>query len=249
MLGYFIGEDGGECWDYKKEGNPRSQRGKQKQIFLNKIAQTFARISRLEFLSYKRRALILRESRSRSTFELFTRKILNRNKFSTKMKIFLSFVLLCAIVGTQAFYIEDGSRESGGKYDLFEIADQFDGEDNEDLVLDPSEDISDEDSDSDFDSLVRTKRQVANQAMDLALSHQDRNGNDRAVGQLHGRVDLNAVGRDARNYHAHGGLGAGAVVWRSRNNRHSLGVGAYADQQRGRFQGFRLVHSGVRTTS
>ncbi|RXG71915.1 hypothetical protein Avbf_08546 [Armadillidium vulgare] len=147
------------------------------------------------------------------------------------MKIFLSFVLLCAIVGTQAFYIEDGSQVSGEKYDLFETPDQFDNEDNED--------ISDEDSDEDFGSLVRTKRQVANQAMDLALSHQDRNGNDRRVGQLHGRVDLNAVGRDARNYHAHGGLGAGAVVFRSRNNRHSLGVGAYADQHRGRFQGFR----------
>ncbi|KAB7494970.1 hypothetical protein Anas_13274 [Armadillidium nasatum] len=160
------------------------------------------------------------------------------------MKIFLSFVLLCAIVGTQAFYIEDGSRESGEKYDLFLIPDQFEGEDIEDLVLNPSEDINDEDSEEDFGSLVRTKRQVANQAIDLALSHQDRNGNDRPVGRLHGRVDLNAVGRDARNYHAHGGLGAGAVVFRSRNNRHSLGVGAYADQQRGRFQGFRLVHWG-----
>ncbi|KAB7494582.1 hypothetical protein Anas_12497, partial [Armadillidium nasatum] len=185
----------------------------------------------------------LRESRSKPPFVFFTRKILNRNKFSTKMKIFLSFVLLCAIVGTQAFYIEDGSQESGEKYDLFLIPDQFEGEDFEDLVLDTSEDTEEEDSDEDFGGSqglkVRTKRQVANQAVDLALSHQDRNGNDRAVGRLHGRVDLNAVGRDARNYHAHGGLGAGAVVFRSRNNRHSLGVGAYADQQRGRFQGFR----------
>ncbi|KAL7642783.1 UNVERIFIED_CONTAM: hypothetical protein RMT77_006071 [Armadillidium vulgare] len=159
------------------------------------------------------------------------------------MKIFLSFVLLCAIVGTQAFYIEDGSQETGEKYDLFEIPDKFDYEDIEDLELDTSEDTDEEDLHDDFGSfqgsLVRTKRQVANQAMDLSLSHQDRNGNDRPVGQLHGRFDLNAVGRDARNYHAHGGLGAGAVVWRSRNNRHSLGVGAYADQQRGRFQGFR----------
>ncbi|RXG58490.1 hypothetical protein Avbf_14292 [Armadillidium vulgare] len=100
------------------------------------------------------------------------------------MKIFLSFVLLCAIVGTQAFYIEDGSQESGEKYDLFEIPNIFGDEDNEVLVLNPSEDISDEDSDEDFGSLVRTKRQVANQAMDLALSHQGRNGNDRPVGQL-----------------------------------------------------------------
>ncbi|RXG60947.1 hypothetical protein Avbf_18865 [Armadillidium vulgare] len=126
------------------------------------------------------------------------------------MKIFLSFVLLCTIV------------------------------DNEVLVLNPSEDISDEDSDEDFGSLVRTKRQVANQAMDLALSHQDRNGNDRPVGQLHGRVDLNAVGRDARNYHAHGGLGAGAVVLRSRNNRHSLGVGTYADQHKRKIPGIQV---------
>ncbi|KAL7642779.1 UNVERIFIED_CONTAM: hypothetical protein RMT77_006067 [Armadillidium vulgare] len=207
------------------------------------MPKTFARIFLIDFSSYKRLALILRESRRRSTFELFTRKILNRNKFSTKMKIILFFVLLCAIVGTQAFYIEDGSQESGEKYDLFEIPDQFDNEDIEDLGLDTSEDTDEKDLHEDFgssqESLVRTKRQVANQAMDLALSHQDRNGNDRRVGQLHLRVDLNAVGRDARNYHAHGGLGAGAVVFRSRNNRHSLGVGAYADQHRGRFQGFR----------
>ncbi|RXG61474.1 hypothetical protein Avbf_14523 [Armadillidium vulgare] len=111
-------------------------------------------------------------------------------------------------------------------------------QDNEDSVLDPSEYINDEDLDEDFGSLVRTKRQVANQAMDLALSHQDRNGNDRPVGQIHGRLDLNAVGNDARNYHAHGGIGAGTVVWRSPNNRHSVGVGAYADQHRGRFEGF-----------
>ncbi|KAL7642780.1 UNVERIFIED_CONTAM: hypothetical protein RMT77_006068 [Armadillidium vulgare] len=159
------------------------------------------------------------------------------------MKIFLSFVLLCAIVGAQALYIEDGSQETGEKYDLFEIPDKLDYEDIEDLELDTSEDTDEEDLHEDFGSfqgsLVRTKRQVANQAMDLSLSHQDRNGNDRPVGQLHGRFDLNAVGRDARNYHAHGGLGAGAVVWRSRNNRHSLGVGAYADQHRGRFEGFR----------
>ncbi|RXG61472.1 hypothetical protein Avbf_14521 [Armadillidium vulgare] len=40
---------------------------------------------------------------------------------------------------------------------------------------------------------------------------------------IHPKVDLNVSGNNAHNYHAHGGIGAGAVVHRSKNDRHSIG--------------------------
>ncbi|KAL7642778.1 UNVERIFIED_CONTAM: hypothetical protein RMT77_006066 [Armadillidium vulgare] len=76
-----------------------------------------------------------------------------------------------------------------------------------------------------------------NPSTDLALSHQNRDGKDRPVGKIHGGIDLNAAGNNSKNYHSHGGVGAGTVVWRSQNKSHSVGVGAHAEQQRGKFQG------------
>ncbi|KAL7642772.1 UNVERIFIED_CONTAM: hypothetical protein RMT77_006060 [Armadillidium vulgare] len=108
-------------------------------------------------------------------------------------------------------------------------------EEVEEAPLNLSKDVN-EDSDEDLGSKgssVRTKRQVAEHAIGLASDH------SRPVGKIHPKVDLNVSGNNGRNYHAHGGIGAGAVVHRSKNDRHSIGVGVYADQHRGRFQGFR----------
>ncbi|KAF2348112.1 hypothetical protein FHG87_021131 [Trinorchestia longiramus] len=56
---------------------------------------------------------------------------------------------------------------------------------------------------------------------------------------LHGYADANVVGNNRNNYHANMGAGVGTVAWRSRNGRHSVGVGATVDQYRGRYNGHR----------
>ncbi|KAB7494968.1 hypothetical protein Anas_13272 [Armadillidium nasatum] len=60
--------------------------------------------------------------------------------------------------------------------------------------------------------------------------------------QIHGGFDLNAAGNNSKNYHAHGEVGAGTVVWRSENKNHSVGVGAHAEQHRGKFQGHGIYY-------
>ncbi|KAF2352286.1 hypothetical protein FHG87_016959 [Trinorchestia longiramus] len=81
----------------------------------------------------------------------------------------------------------------------------------------------------------RVRRQSA--AMDLALNHDDSNGRPRPVARLHGYADANVVGNNRNNYHANMGAGVGTVAWRSRNGRHSVGVGATVDHYRGRYNG------------
>ncbi|CAL4090562.1 unnamed protein product [Meganyctiphanes norvegica] len=95
----------------------------------------------------------------------------------------------------------------------------------------------DEDHITEEDGVSRSKRQVTQEALNLALSHTNRNGNPRPVGRIHGRFDLNGFRNDRKNHHTQAGVGLGSVVYRSNNGRHSVGVGAYGTQGRGRYFG------------
>ena len=76
------------------------------------------------------------------------------------------------------------------------------------------------------------------EAMNLASSHTDRNGRDRPVGRLHGSVNANGAG-SRRTHHVNTQVGVGTTVYRSRNGRHSVGVGATRGQGFGRWNGQR----------
>ncbi|CAL4090559.1 unnamed protein product [Meganyctiphanes norvegica] len=110
----------------------------------------------------------------------------------------------------------------------------------EDVVLEEQENDhkQDEEHVTEVGGVSRIKRQVSQEALNLALSHRDRNGNPRPVGRPHGRLDLNGVYKDRNNHHTQGGIGLGSVVYRSNNGRHSVGVGAYGSQGRGRYYGY-----------
>ncbi|KAF2369209.1 hypothetical protein FHG87_000010 [Trinorchestia longiramus] len=76
---------------------------------------------------------------------------------------------------------------------------------------------------------------VRRQFVDLSLNH-DKNGRPRPLGVPHGILNVNGSG-NRKNHNINLNAGLGAVVWRSRNDRHSVGVGASFDQNRGRIQG------------
>jgi len=102
------------------------------------------------------------------------------------------------------------------------------------------QDVDEDEDEEDEESVVsRKKRQLSQQAIDLALSHTDRNGNNRRPGRIHGRLDLNGIYDNRNNHHTQAGVGLGSVLYRSKNGRHSVGVGAYGTQGRGRSYGYR----------
>ncbi|XP_018008511.1 uncharacterized protein LOC108666195 [Hyalella azteca] len=83
---------------------------------------------------------------------------------------------------------------------------------------------------------LRVRRQLA--ASSLGGNHEDRNGAPRPVGKLHGFLNADGGGNSRNNHHVNVGAGLGSVVWRSPNQRHSVGVGATVDHSRGRVDGF-----------
>jgi len=103
----------------------------------------------------------------------------------------------------------------------------------------PYQSLPSEESEATLPQRVSRQKRSPQSAVDLALDHTDRNGNDRPVGRVHGGVSARGAGNDRRNYHVDAGAGAGSVVWRSRDGRHSVGVGATAGQSRGRVHGYR----------
>ncbi|CAL4161125.1 unnamed protein product [Meganyctiphanes norvegica] len=116
---------------------------------------------------------------------------------------------------------EQGSQEG----DVYQLWEDYDNQ-------------QEQDEEQGIEALSRSKRQVSQQALDLAFNHRDRNGNPRPVGRIHGRFDLNGVRNDRNNHHTQAGVGLGSVVYRSNNGRHSVGVGAYGTQGRGWYFGY-----------
>ncbi|CAL4090565.1 unnamed protein product, partial [Meganyctiphanes norvegica] len=116
---------------------------------------------------------------------------------------------------------EDQGNQKGDDYQLWEDYDHQ------------------QDEEEGTEAVSRRKRQVTREAMNLALSHTDRNGKPRPVGRIHGRFDLNGIRNDRNNHHTQAGVGLGSVLYRSNNGRHSVGVGAYGTQGRGRYFGHR----------
>ncbi|RXG55738.1 hypothetical protein Avbf_11957 [Armadillidium vulgare] len=85
----------------------------------------------------------------------------------------------------------------------------------------------------------RHKRQAGRGALGMAQSRQDYNGRKHRVGEVFKSFDVDAGGKSKKKYGARIGAGVGSVVYKSKNNRHSVGVGAYASQDRSRNQGNR----------
>jgi len=77
----------------------------------------------------------------------------------------------------------------------------------------------------------RQKRSADRSALDLALDH------SRPVGQVHGFSSTRVSGNNLNNWSASSNRGLGAVVYRSPNRRHSVGVGATYGSDMGRHRG------------